>query len=395
MQHKIRLSQLEKYMSLAQHQGKCLYIIAPAGSGKTQKIHQLAKKFFPKANEPLIDVRLGGKELPEITGQRIPTIYKDEDGKEHTKNTFIYADYIPEDDWEGVLLYDEFSHADSYIQKPMYQVLRDRMVEQKPLAKKALLMAAGNRTTDNGGTFELLSPLANDIMILELDTTSEEAFKEYIDYFIEAKFHPAVIAHLKKNPNELFTFEDRGDYQSFASPRSWERVSEVLYFAEENGWEKSEILPAVEGYVGNCAFSFIITYNLDRHIPDPEDILNAKETNLLHLEDINPAQREGLLYYTTEIVYQALHMKYYSDAYSEKDLVKYFANMFKFVGTAFEKDVEKYSSLFFRIHKNFLSHNTPKGKLICKDIIKNEAVSNMINKETTFNRVVQETLNAV
>lgn len=305
--NKVRISQLPKYVKLAQAVGKTLYILGASGVGKSVMINTIAKTMFPNSEKPLIDIRLGGKEYADVFGIRVPE--KEDDGS--VKNKFSLADHWPDADWEGIIFFDELSHAEPYIQKTAYSALRDGHFEGYTLPKGAVRVAAGNRVLDNGGTSELLSPLANDLIIVEIDYNSDKAIEEWLSWASKENLHPAVIAWIKKNPQDLFTFEqDRPEgMHSFATARSVERVSQELYAMESCGFNNfSELKPAIEGTVGTVVNNLETIYRLGKYIPEVKDILSGKVKGLKETPK-KEYETIALGYYLAESCFQRIKQK--------------------------------------------------------------------------------------
>ena len=325
-------SQIPTYIKMAKDLNKSVYFVGCSGLGKSEIVNACANAMFPnRVGNNLRDIRAAGKDFGELIGLRIPTL--DDDGV--ARMQFVPSDLWEglDEDWEGIVFLDELSHADPSCQKPLYSVIQERQLEGRKLPDGAVICAAGNRTTDNGATFELLSPLANRLMVVNV----EPDVKEWLDWAKDAKIHPAVFAHIKNRGGDLFNYEEvRADSTSFCTGRSWENTSDLLFYLENNNMSVADNLSAVHGFIGKVAHDFIGTYELGKFMPDIDLILDGKTKDL-----VGDAKRNiSLGWYVAMSCIHKININVDNTKISNEQLANQFDNMLGFIIHNFEKEVE-------------------------------------------------------
>ena len=187
------------------------------GLGKSQAIKQVGEKLGYK----VIDLRLAQMSEVEIGG----LIYPNED---HTKTRWLSPEILPDEARDGdktILLLDEITSCSKRVQVAAYQLILDRRIGQYTLPEGTFVVALGNREDDDGVYIRLADPLADrfEIHFIEPDF---ESWKQ--DYALPAGVHPFVVDFLTRHPAALHNQQDCGDAMVFSTPRSWDRVSEIL-----------------------------------------------------------------------------------------------------------------------------------------------------------------------
>lgn len=187
------------------------------GVGKSQVIRQIGKKYGYK----VIDIRLAQMSEVEIGG----LIYPNET---RTKTVWLAPDILPNPERDGdktILLLDEITSCTKRVQVAAYQLILDRKIGQYTLPEGTFVIALGNREDDDGVYIRLADPLADrfEIHFIEPDFQSWK-----YDYAIPAGVHPLVVDFLTERPAALHNQQDCGDAMVFSTPRSWDRVSEIL-----------------------------------------------------------------------------------------------------------------------------------------------------------------------
>ncbi|MBP5530445.1 MAG: AAA family ATPase [Lentisphaeria bacterium] len=209
------------------------------GIGKSDIVKAVAKELGIE----LRDVRLAQLDPVDLRG--VPTV---EDGQTKWATPSFFS---TDPNSAGILFLDELSAADPSIQVAAYQLLLDRRVGEYELPPKWIIVAAGNRAEDKAVSLPMSSALANRMMHLELRVEPEEwarwASKHALD--------PSVIGFIRFRPGMLFAAGDDCE-RGWPSPRSWERVSNIL----EVGFEDGELSPCVAGLVGDAAAAQFLAY---------------------------------------------------------------------------------------------------------------------------------------
>ena len=131
--------------------------------------------------------------------------------------------FLPrEQDKPGILFLDEINAAPPLVQASLYQLVLDRRVGEYQLPAGWWLVAAGNRQQDRAVTFRMSSALANRFVHLQFEADIDD----WRSWAIRRDIDPLVVAFLAVRPGLLQ--QESGESPAFATPRSWEMVSDIL-----------------------------------------------------------------------------------------------------------------------------------------------------------------------
>ena len=171
------------------------------------------------------------------------------------------------------LFLDEMNSAAPATQAAAYQLVLNRRVGTYELPDNCVIIAAGNRDTDRGVTYRMPKPLANRFVHLQLRVD----FESWQNWAIEQMIHPDVLAYVTCNKNDLFQFDPSSNSVSFATPRSWVFVSQLL----SQELKDVELNDLVAGTVGEgVALKFAAHRKIASQMPNPSDILKGKVKEL-------------------------------------------------------------------------------------------------------------------
>lgn len=216
------------------------------GVGKSQVIRQIGKKYGYK----VIDVRLAQMSEVEIGGLIYPNA-------ERTKTVWLSPEILPDEKRDGkntILLLDEITSCTKRVQVAAYQLILDRKIGQYTLPEGCFVVALGNREDDDGVYIQLAGPLADRFEIHYIDVD----FSSWRDYAEKAGVHPYVIGYLSFKPAALHNQVPGDGNMVFATPRSWDRVSDILKF--DNDIDKRVIQNKIIGNVGTTEGNQFIEY---------------------------------------------------------------------------------------------------------------------------------------
>jgi hypothetical protein len=133
-----------------------------------------------------------------------------------------------------------------------------------------MVIAAGNRKTDRGVTFNLAAPLQNRMCDLDVSTTIDD----FVSHAITRGIRPEILSMLQDRPDLLHKFEPTGDIKPFPSPRSWFAVSHTL----ELDLPVQDRVEMIKGDVGEEAAMIFETHlRVWESMPRIEDILQGKD----------------------------------------------------------------------------------------------------------------------
>jgi len=165
---------------------------------------------------------------------------------------------------------DEMNSAAPSVQAAAYQLILNRRVGTYKLPDNVVMVAAGNRETDKGVTFRMPAPLANRFVHLEMTVEWED----YFEWATENKIHKDVVGFLSFSKKDLYDFDPKSSSRSFATPRSWSFVSELL---TDDDCDDSTLADLISGSVGEgLAIKFMAHRKVSGKMPKPEDILKGK-----------------------------------------------------------------------------------------------------------------------
>lgn len=240
----------------------------PPGVGKSQAIRQLAKEIEAGTGKKTVvtDVRLLLFNPIDLRG--IPTANADKTLAVWLKPQIFQMD--PDESIVNILFLDEISAAPQSVQAAAYQITLDRTVGEHRLPDNCIVIAAGNRTTDKSVAFKMPKALANRLMHLEV----EGSFNAWKQWAIQRGIHPKVVGFLSFRQNYLMKFDGAAEELAFATPRSWEMVSNILNFVSS---DLTQVHHMVAGLVGmGIAVEFRNWEGIYKDLPKIEDIFDGK-----------------------------------------------------------------------------------------------------------------------
>ena len=246
-----------------------IFLWGPPGIGKSEIVGQINDQVLK--NSFLIDIRLSLWEPTDIKG--IPYF-------DSNSSSMVWAPpaELPTEEFASkydniVLFLDEMNSASPAVQAAAYQLILNRRVGQYKLPDNVLIVAAGNREADKGVTYRMPAPLANRFVHLELAVD----FDDWFAWATENKIHKDVVGYLTFAKKDLYDFDPKSPSRSFATPRSWSFVSELL----EDDDDENTTTDLVSGAVGEgLAVKFSAHRKIASSLPNPTDILDGKVTDL-------------------------------------------------------------------------------------------------------------------
>ena len=245
-----------------------LFIWGPPGIGKSDIVSQITNSF---TNSKLIDIRLSLWDPTDIKGM---PYYAANDNTMKWAPPMELPDAAMAKKYKTIVLFlDEMNSAAPAVQAAAYQLILNRKVGTYVLPDNVLIVAAGNRDADKGVTYRMPAPLANRFVHLELKVD----FDDWFQWATENKIHTDVVGYLTFSKKDLYDFDPKSPSRSFATPRSWSFVSELL----EDDDDENTTTDLVSGTVGEgLAVKFMAHRKIASKLPNPTDILNGKVKTL-------------------------------------------------------------------------------------------------------------------
>jgi hypothetical protein len=244
-----------------------LFMWGPMGIGKSELVEGITNEM----QGLMIDLRMATMEPTDLRG--IPFYNKD-------TGTMCWAAPVelPSEELAAqypivVLFLDEMNSAAPAVQAAAYQLVLNRRVGTYKLPKNVVIIAAGNRETDKGVTYRMPAPLANRFVHIEMRVD----FDSWQAWAVEHRIHKDVVGFCSFAKQSLFDFDPKSPSRSFATPRSWTFVSELL----EDGESDATMTDLVAGSVGEgLAVKFMAHRKIASQLPSPTDILDGKVKEL-------------------------------------------------------------------------------------------------------------------
>ena len=217
-QRSVTLSAAKREVMVAMKKKRPLFLWGPPGIGKSELIADICEEMGGR----LYDLRLALMDPSDLKG------------------VLFYNPQLSTATWSAppdlpnhaeaakypivVLFLDEMNSAPPATQAAAYQLVLNRRVGTYELPDNVVVVAAGNRDTDRGVTYRMPAPLANRFIHLTL----RPDFETWQNWAVMNKVHPDVVGYVTANKVDLFNFDPKTSSQSFATPRSWSFVSELL-----------------------------------------------------------------------------------------------------------------------------------------------------------------------
>lgn len=258
------------------------------GIGKSAGIAQLVKEendrllkitpkedlFYNRDGElvafDFIDIRLSLKDATDISG--LPTFYTDENGRKRTE--WALPDEFPTDPkWKGIIFLDEFNLAQPLVMNACYQLVEDRRIGTYKLPDGAVIVAAGNDNNCRAFNTELPDAMKDRFTHIKIATD----FNAWSVWAINNNINPSIITFLKSQRPELFYDKQAMENGEtvFATPRSWEVVSQILELVGEV--QENTIKNHINGRIGVEAGTIFWNYlEKSKKLPNFEDIIEHK-----------------------------------------------------------------------------------------------------------------------
>lgn len=239
------------------------------GVGKSQGVRQIGEQIEETTGKSvhITDVRLLLFNPIDLRG--IPTANDDKTLAVWLRPQIFDMD--PADDVVNILFLDEISAAPPSVQAAAYQIALDRTVGEHKLPENCIVIAAGNRVTDKSVAYKMPKALANRLLHLEIDADPQS----WRAWAIFHGINEQVTGFLSFKPDMLMAFEPSKDDMAFPTPRSWEKVSNLLNHV--NG-DINEMFTLIAGLVGSGVAAELRTWSrVYDDLPDVEGIFAGTE----------------------------------------------------------------------------------------------------------------------
>lgn len=258
----------------------------PAGIGKSEGVYSMAESIADKTGKKVkvTDVRLLLFSPVDLRG--VPVA----DNEKRFTNWLMpkIFDMDKSEDCINILFLDELSAAPQSVQAAAYQICLDRRIGEFQLPENCIVIAAGNRTTDQSVSYKMPKALCNRLMHFNIKS-DYEAWREWA---IEHGVSDKVIAYLGFDNSRLCVEPESSDL-AYSSPRSWAFVSTLLNCT---GNDPSAIHEMIAACVGNDnAVEFEAFCRGYANMPCVADIMAGRCVDLPKTHDVMYAMVSSLV----------------------------------------------------------------------------------------------------
>jgi len=269
----VRPSQTKNIVKRAFKAKRPIFMWGAPGIGKSELIEGIVKEM--PGSCLMIDMRLALMEPTDLRGY--PFRNPETNQMEWAPPADLPSQELA-DMYDMIILFlDELNSAPPSVQAAAYQLVLNGRIGQYKLPKNVRIVAAGNRETDRGVTYRMPSPLANRFRHINMDIN----FEDWSVWAVNNKVHQDVVGYLTYSKADLFDFDPKTSSQSFATPRSWTFVSEILSTEGFDHADDFEQKAEIAGAVGEgMAIKFCEHRKVASKLPNPEDVLTGKVKTL-------------------------------------------------------------------------------------------------------------------
>src|SRR6056300_70442 len=249
------------------------FLWGPPGIGKSEVVEGIAREM----NGFMIDLRLGQMDPTDIRG--VPYYNKDLGVMDWAPPIDLPTQELAAQYPVVVLFLDEMNSAAPAVQAAAYQLILNRRVGKYTLPDNVVMIAAGNRESDKGVTYRMPTPLANRFVHIEMRAD----FTAWVDWAVNNDIHKDVVGYLSFAKQDLYDFDAKSASRSFATPRSWTFVSELI----EEDMSETTATDLIAGTIGEgLAVKFQAHRKIAGKLPNPTDVLAGK-VNKLEVQEVS------------------------------------------------------------------------------------------------------------
>ena len=244
------------------------FLWGPAGIGKSDGIKQIAEKLSRMTSKKVAvtDVRLLLFSPVDLRG--VPVADEHKQFTNWLKPRIFDMD--SSDAVINLLFLDELSAAPQSVQAAAYQITLDRRIGEHRLPENCIVIAAGNRTTDQSVSYKMPKALCNRLMHYNIQSD----FESWKRWATQAGIDSRIIGYLGFDNSKLCAEPESSDL-AYPTPRSWTFVSNILKTLDHAGDFKS-CHPMICACVGSdTAVAFETWCRVCDSLPSADEIMRG------------------------------------------------------------------------------------------------------------------------
>lgn len=253
----VKIKEARALIELAIRAGLVPLLHGSPAIGKSAIIKAIAKAY----NLKLIDLRLSQCDPTDLLGfPRIDPV-TGRAGYAPMETFPLQGDELPfhEDGsgkrYDGWLLFlDEMGSANKEVQAASYKLVLDRMVGLKHLHDSVAICGATNLDTDNAITEEMSTALQSRLVHLELVLD----VPQWLDWAFDKNLDHRITSYIQYKPDALYTFKPDHTDRTYAAPRTWEFMDNII--KADNGLVDREKLPLYAGTISKGVANEFVTF---------------------------------------------------------------------------------------------------------------------------------------
>lgn len=269
----ITIKEAQQMLEVAWATRDAILFLGDPGIGKTQIVRGFAKKMHQQDSSFLehpIEKRLATEEPSDIKG--VLNFVKDEKNPNIMRTDWAVPKCWPDGktnpDMKGIIFLDELPQANPQVQNAMYGLIQERCLDNLELPKDMMFVAAGNLPNSNQYVTEMAQAFSSRFTIFYVHAVLDE----WAEWAMTHGIVPDIITYLKFNNSKAFydkkAMED--GIKTFANPRSWEVVSDVL----KTNFDEKTKMEYISGRVGSEIATSLFRYLKSKKTYQPvSDIL--------------------------------------------------------------------------------------------------------------------------
>jgi hypothetical protein len=298
-----------------------VFLWGPPGIGKSE----IVESIIAKMGGLMIDLRLGQMDPTDIRG--IPFYNKEKGVMDWAPPVELPSEELASQFPIVAVFFDEMNSSAPAVQAASYQLILNRRIGQYKLPDNVVMIAAGNRESDKGVTYRMPTPLANRFVHLEM----RPDFNCWLDWAVQNNEHKDVVGYLQFAKQDLYDFDPKSSSRSFATPRTWSFVSELI--EDDDGTDPSGLTDLIAGTIGEgLAIKFMAHRKFAGDLPNPEDILDGS------VKELKVKEISAMYSLVVSLCYE-LKASLEDDSVNDKKWHEYVDNFFAYMMDNFETEI--------------------------------------------------------